>query len=97
VEGRGYQGERALSSLPAASRRVLTGREFFPQLISGPLHQGLMIVFSLAIALAAVAAVASLLRGGPDTRPRRLSDASAAADKQENPDTGKWRRGQDGQ
>jgi hypothetical protein len=56
-----------MSSLPAASRRVLTGREFFPRLISGPFHQGLMIVFSLAIALAAVAAVASLLRGGRDS------------------------------
>jgi MFS family permease len=53
-----------LSALPAASRQVLTGRMFFPALISGPFHQGLIVVFSVAAGLAAVAAVASLLRGG---------------------------------
>jgi hypothetical protein len=54
----------ALSSLPAASQRVLTGRQFFPGLISGPSQHGLSVVFSVAAALAAVAALASLLRGG---------------------------------
>ena len=53
-----------LSSLPAASQRVLTGRQFFPELISGPFQHGLSVVFGVAAALAAVAAVASLLRGG---------------------------------
>ena len=53
-----------LSSLPAASQQVLTGREFFPDLISGPFHQGLLVVFSVAAVLSAIAAVASLLRGG---------------------------------
>ena len=43
---------------------VLTGREFFPQLISGPFHHGLVIVFSMAIVLLVIAAGASLLRGG---------------------------------
>ncbi len=57
----------ALSALPAASRRVLTGREYFPQLISAPFHHGLAVVFVAAAALSAVAAFASLLRGGrPD-------------------------------
>jgi hypothetical protein len=50
--------------LPANSRQILTGREFFPALISGPFHHGLVIVFSVATGLAAIAAVASLLRGG---------------------------------
>jgi MFS family permease len=54
----------ALGSIPAAQRRVLTGRQFFPQLISGPVHHGLTVVFLAAAALAVVAAVASLLRGG---------------------------------
>ncbi len=58
-----------LSSLPAASQQVLTGQEFFPDLISGPFHQGLLVVFSVAAALSAIAAVASLLRGGRGTRP----------------------------
>ena len=38
----------ALTSLPAANQQALTGREFFPQLISGPFHQGLVIVFGVA-------------------------------------------------
>jgi MFS family permease len=54
----------ALSSLPAASQRVLTGREFFPDLISGPFHHGLSVVFAAGAVLAALAALASLLRGG---------------------------------
>jgi MFS family permease len=58
-----------LSSLPAASQRVLTGREFFPHLIAGPFHQGLSVVFTVAIALAVLAALASLLRGGRPARP----------------------------
>jgi len=53
-----------LSSLPAASQRVLVGREFFPNLISGPFHHGLVIVFAVSAALAALAGLASLLRGG---------------------------------
>lgn len=53
----------ALSSLPATSQQVLTGREFFPALISGPFHQGLVVVFAVATGLALIAAVASLMRG----------------------------------
>jgi MFS family permease len=58
------QSAGELSRLPAASRHVLTGRLFFPQLISGPFHHGLVVVFATATGLAAIAAVASLLRGG---------------------------------
>jgi MFS family permease len=58
-----------LSTLPAAASRVLTGREFFPQLISGPVHHGLVVVFIVAAALAALAALASLLRGGRYVHP----------------------------
>jgi hypothetical protein len=52
-----------LASLPAASRQVLTGREFFPSLISGPFHHGLVVVFAVSAGLAALAGLASLLRG----------------------------------
>jgi MFS family permease len=58
------QAAGELSRLPAASRQVLAGRMFFPELISGPFHHGLVVVFAAATGLAAVAAVASLLRGG---------------------------------
>ncbi|HEX6509623.1 MAG TPA: MFS transporter [Chloroflexota bacterium] len=53
-----------LSSLSPAHQRMLTGTKFFPELISGPFHQGLVVVFSVAAALSVLAAVASLLRGG---------------------------------
>ncbi|MFE6750908.1 MFS transporter [Kitasatospora purpeofusca] len=67
-------GPQVLGQVPAGNAETLTGREFFPHLISGPFHDGLMVVFSLAIAMSLVAAVASLLRGragraaaGPDS------------------------------
>ncbi len=58
-----------LATLPEASRRVLTGRVFFPELISEPFHHGLIVVFSVATGLAAIAAIASLLRGGRYVHP----------------------------
>jgi MFS family permease len=54
----------ALDHLSAHQQATLTGRSFFPQLISGPFHHGLVIVFSLAIAMSLIGAAASLLRGG---------------------------------
>jgi MFS family permease len=54
----------ALTGLSAAHQQILTGREFFPDLISGPFHQGLVVVFATSTALAVVSVVASLLRGG---------------------------------
>ena len=53
-------GPKVLAALPAANAHTLTGREFFPNLISGPFHDGLVIVFWLAIAMSVVAAVSSL-------------------------------------
>ncbi|HLH58050.1 MAG TPA: MFS transporter [Streptosporangiaceae bacterium] len=53
-----------LASLPAPDRRVLTGREFFPDLISGPFHHGLTVVLIMAASLSVLAGLASLLRGG---------------------------------
>jgi MFS family permease len=70
-----------LSTLSAASQQLLIGREFFPGLISAPFHQGLVVVFAVAATLAAVAALASLLRGGryvpPESGPRQAAEASA--------------------
>jgi len=53
-----------LARLPAHQVSVLTGKQFFPQLLSGPFHHGLVIVFSTAMAILVIAAFASLLRGG---------------------------------
>ncbi len=55
-----------LASLPAAAQRAITGRAFFPHLIAGPFADGLTVVFTAAAALSLIAAVASLLRGGPE-------------------------------
>ncbi len=52
-----------LASLPTAHQQILTGREFFPQLISEPFHHGLVVVFTVAAALSVLGALASLLRG----------------------------------
>jgi len=69
----------ALSSLPAASQRVLTGRQFFPELISGPFQHGLSVVFGVSAALAAVAALASLLRGGRYIHPAAADEVPLPA------------------
>jgi hypothetical protein len=53
-----------LASLPPGRAAVLTGHQFFPLLIAGPFHRGLIIVFSAAAAMALVGAAVSLLRGG---------------------------------
>jgi hypothetical protein len=53
----------ALSSLTPSDRNLLTGREFFPELISGPFHDGLVLVFAVSAALGVIAAMVSLMRG----------------------------------
>ncbi|MEU9441668.1 MFS transporter [Streptomyces sp. NPDC048304] len=53
-----------LDHLTAAQRATLTGHTFFPELVSGPFHHGLTIVFSVAAGMALVSALASALRGG---------------------------------
>ncbi len=53
-----------LLSLSKGARQELISRQFFPQLIQGPFHQGLVVVFAVAAGLSLVAAAASLMRGG---------------------------------
>jgi MFS family permease len=55
-------GPQVLGALPPANAAKLTGLEFFPQLIAGPFHDGLVIVFWMAIGLTVAGAFASLLR-----------------------------------
>jgi MFS family permease len=52
-----------LRTLPAKNVAVLTGRQFFPTLISGPFHHGLTIVFTAAALMALTGAVVSWMRG----------------------------------
>jgi MFS family permease len=76
------QPSGALSALTTAQRRTLTGRAFFPNLISGPFHSGLVIVFAFAAALALVAGIASLLRGARPS-PSQSPPSAATAHPQE--------------
>ena len=68
-----------LAHLPADQVSVLTGRQFFPELISGPFHHGLVIVFSTAIVLLVIAAGVSLLRGGRYVYEEHVATAAGAS------------------
>jgi MFS family permease len=54
---------QAHSKITLAQWTTLTGKHFFPSLISSPFHHGLIIVFSAAIAMSLVGALFSALRG----------------------------------
>jgi MFS family permease len=66
-----------LHQLPAANAAKLTGKEFFPQLISQPFHHGLVVVFIAAALMMLIGSVASLFRGGMYVHD---DEASSAAD-----------------
>jgi MFS family permease len=57
-------GPHVLHQLPASQSATLTGRRFFPSLISSPFHTALVYAFVFAICACVIAAIASLLRGG---------------------------------
>jgi ABC-type sugar transport system permease subunit len=57
-------GPHVLSHLSAGQQAQLTGRQFFPHLISSPFHTALVYAFVFAIVACLIAAFASLLRGG---------------------------------
>jgi MFS family permease len=57
-------GGHVLGSLSAHDHAALTGRSFFPHLISGPFASGLHEAFLFAIVACLIAAAASLMRGG---------------------------------
>ncbi|MEU3511982.1 MFS transporter [Streptomyces longwoodensis] len=65
------QPSGALTHVTVAQQEALTGRHFFPTLISGPFHSGLVIVFAFGATLAFLAALASLLRGNSLTAKTR--------------------------
>jgi len=79
-----------LRTLPAKNVATLTGRTFFPTLISGPFHHGLTIVFTAAALMAVCGACVSWMRGKKvtvDPEPRLVPDdaASTRADEQLEP------------
>ena len=56
-------GDHTLAQLHAGDAHYLTGHTFFPSLISGPFHDGLIVAFAFAIAACLVAAAASWFMG----------------------------------
>ncbi len=57
-------GAHAFAGLSAAQHAAITGRSFFPALISAPFRSGLHEAFAFAILACLIAALASLMRGG---------------------------------
>ena len=70
-----------LGHLPAASARTLTGKEFFPRLISGPFHHGLTIVFGMAMCVLVIAAIAALRHGGQEHVQQNAAAEAARAER----------------
>jgi MFS family permease len=70
-------GTGALGRLKPAARAHLTGRHFFPHLLTQPFHDGLIVVFATAVGLSLLASVASLLRGAPSRTPVQLDQQEA--------------------
>jgi MFS family permease len=52
-----------VKALPSAQQALILGKEYFPNLLSGPFKSGLVIAFLISAALSVIAALASLLRG----------------------------------
>jgi len=56
-------GSQSATHVTNAQWATLTGKHFFPNLISQPFHHGLVIVFTMALAMALLGSVFSALRG----------------------------------
>jgi hypothetical protein len=52
-----------LPRLSPANARALTSKEFFPHLVAGPFHHGLVVVFTAAIIISLAGALISMTRG----------------------------------
>lgn len=71
-------GPTAIAHLPAGDAAYLTGRSFFPSLISQPFHDGLVVAFGFALTACLVAAAASWLRGKKYVHPNDPIEAVQA-------------------
>jgi MFS family permease len=68
----------ALDRLPQQSQDVLTGKEFFPHLMTDPFHHGLVIVFTAAAIMMLVAAAASMFTSSTPVEVERAQRAETA-------------------
>ncbi|MFC1420338.1 MFS transporter [Streptacidiphilus cavernicola] len=68
-------GPQVLHQLPAGKADYLTGRSFFPHLITGPFQDGLAVAFWFALGACLIAAVASAVTGG--VKPVKVTTAGS--------------------
>ncbi len=68
-----------VAHMPAAHAAYLTGRQFFPDLISGPFHDGLGVAFGFGMAACLLGAFFSALTGKPQPHQERESLGSELA------------------
>ncbi|WP_132432822.1 MFS transporter [Pseudonocardia endophytica] len=66
-----------LGSLPPDQASFLTGRSFFPQLITGPFADGITAAFTFAVIACVVAAIASWFAGGKVRRSESSADGTS--------------------
>ncbi len=73
-------GPHVLAHLSSANAATISGREFFPSLLSGPFRSGLHEAFGFAIVMCLIAAAASWSRGARVVvaKPVRRADGSIA-------------------
>jgi EmrB/QacA subfamily drug resistance transporter len=71
-------GPTGLLQSPHVDAATLTGKEFFPQLISGPFHDGLVVVFIAAAIMSLIGAIASFLGGSKYVHEEAVATARPA-------------------
>jgi MFS family permease len=68
-----------LKSLSPQGVATITGKTYFPNLISSPFHHGLTIVFATAAGMALLAALASMLRGATPGKAEKTAEPDLEA------------------
>jgi len=68
-----------LAHMPAAHAAFLTGRQFFPDLISTPFHDGLGVAFGFALGACVLGAIFSAMTGKPKPQQEHESLGSELA------------------
>jgi MFS family permease len=86
-------GPHVLAGIGPAHAATVTGKAFFPSLISGPFHHGLLVAFTASAALCTLAGLASLWagdeqhadQGAAEVQAPAVAPAPAAADDDAEP------------
>ena len=79
-------GAKTLAALPADKAADITGKQFFPELISKPFTDGLRIAFSASLLMCLIAAWASWMRGAHSVAPQDEPTGAFGAPPEDDPD-----------